>query len=141
MNCSVKFFEPIVICGLEALSGFLVIRLASCAGVAVVAAALLLDVVLLLLSSLLPHAARPKVARTSTSRATTLRERMRRILLGVWFSWESLRPRGVTARWSAEKMSSAPIASSAIRIAVPRRPASPWTLALMIGTPSVLTPT
>src|ERR1700710_361328 len=111
MNSSVKFFEPIVIVGLLALSALDWMTFESAAGV-VAAAVDWPALVLPLLLSSLPHAARPKVARTSTSNARTLRERMRRFLLGVGVCWESLSPRGVTARWIAAKLSSAPIASS-----------------------------
>src|SRR4051794_22032164 len=106
MNSSVKFLEPMVIVGLLALSGFDWMTFESAAGVVEAAVdwpAFVLPP--LLLSSLLPHAARPKVARTSTRQARTLRERMRRFLLGVGFCWESLSPRGVTARWIAAKSS------------------------------------
>ena len=141
MNCSVKFLEPMVIVGLLALAGLDWMTFGLAAAVVDAAVDWPAFVLPLLLSSSLPHAARPNVARTSTSNARTLRERMRRFLLGVGVCCESLSPRGVTARWIAEKSNSAPIASSATRSAVPRRPASPWTFALMIGTPSVSTPT
>src|SRR3954452_11743448 len=132
MKFSVKFLEPIVIVGLEPFSGLDLMTLELVADV-VVAADESAPVLPVLLLSSLPHAARPKARITKASSASTLRERMRRFLLGVGVCWESLSPRGVAARCRAAKASSAAIASSAIRIAVPRRPASPCTLALMIG--------
>ena len=52
----------------------------------------------------------------------------------------SLSPRGVTARWSAPKRTSVSTARAATRIAAPSRPASPYVLTLMIGSPSVTMP-
>src|SRR3977135_1344502 len=100
MNSSVKFFEPIVIAGLDPLDGLLWITLPEAPEPVVVAAAPALPLVVVLFLSLLPQAARPR-ARANASSARTLRERMWGFLLdGVVVFWESLRPRGVTARCS-----------------------------------------
>src|ERR1044071_202515 len=111
MMFSVKFFEPIVIVGLLPFSALDWMTLESAAWVLVVeAAAPELFVLPESLLSSSPHAASPRV-RPIASRARTLRDRMRRfLLLGVVGFWESLRPRGVTARWRAAKKSSAPMA-------------------------------
>src|SRR4051812_24756646 len=99
MNCSVKFLEPTVIVGLLPFSVLAWMTLELAPPDVVVAA--VAPVLPLLLSSSLPHAARPKARTTKANSARTLRERMRRYLLGVGGCWESLRPRGVTARCSA----------------------------------------
>src|SRR3954468_19470178 len=101
MKFSVKFLDPTVIVGLDPFSGLAWIAFELVADVVVAAAP---EPVLpeLLLSSL-PQAARPKARITRASNARTLRDRMRRFLLGVGVCWESLSPRGVTARCSAAK--------------------------------------
>src|SRR4051794_4161845 len=100
-----------VIVGLLPFSALALMTLLLAVWVVAVPAAAPEPVSLLLLSSL-PQAARPR-ARASASSARTLRDRMRRFLLEGWwfFSWDTLSPRGVTARCSAANRSSAPIAS------------------------------
>jgi hypothetical protein len=130
MYSSVKFFEPTVIVGFLAFSA---LRWINFPPSAVVAAVLPPEPELSLSSS--PQAASPR-ARTASAAVVAVRNFIGDLLFGR----SSLSPRGVIPRCTEARHSSAATARAATRIAVPRRPSSPWTLALMIGSPSVATP-
>src|SRR5436190_19559310 len=97
MNSSVKFFEPTVICGVEAAPS---IGLMALSLVPLVEAGFEL---LLLLSLLLPQAARARAASAARNNATAGRVFRRDIVLLVGVV---LRPRGVTARCRPAKSAS-----------------------------------
>src|SRR4051812_37562425 len=116
MNSSVKFFDPTVICGVEDApsTGWMTFRF-----VPPVEAGVEL---LLLLSLLLPQAARARTVSAARNSATIGLFLRRDIVLLVG---GDLRPRGVTARCRPAKSTSDASARPATRIAPPRRPASP----------------
>src|SRR3954447_3708129 len=117
MNSSVKFFDPTVICGVEAAPSTGWMTLSPELPVEVGA-----ELLSLLLSLPPPHAARARVASAATSNATTGLVLRRDIVLLVG---GGLRPRGVTARCRPAKSTSDASARPATRLAPARRPASP----------------
>src|SRR5947209_3009356 len=117
MNSSVKFFEPTVIGGVDAapLTGWMVVPLELEDDEPV-------ELVLLLSLLLLPQAASTNTAASARSAAARGRVVMGNFLLVVD---DCLSPAGVTARCRPAKRASKARASSATRIAPPRRPESP----------------
>src|SRR3954464_2525613 len=109
MNSSVKFFEPTVICGVEAApsTGWIVLP-PELPDWVVVPPDDELDLSLLLS---LPQAARRSTAASASSAEVMVRDLMRDLLLCLG---GRLRPAGVTARWIPANRASEARASSAM---------------------------